>query len=87
MGMDLAETTASTVTAKKTKKTQVHPVKVLSFGKWKTKITKQKLCIHCMKKHDSKEYEYKEAVCNFCGHLGHISPDCYQKQSGKEMNS
>ncbi len=82
-GMDLAKTTANAVCAKRNAQTQVKAVKTLSFGEWQSQITQQKLCICCMKKHDHKECKHKDAVCNFCGHTGHISPACYSKQSGK----
>ncbi len=86
-GMDLAKTTANTVCAKKNKQAQLNVVKMLSFGEWRATVTKQKLCIRCMKKHDHADCKHKDAVCNFCGRTGHISPACYQKQSGKGKTS
>ncbi len=66
-GMDLAKSSANTVCAKRNAQAHVKVIKTLSFGEWRTQISKQKLSVRCMKKHDDKTCRYQDAVCNFCG--------------------
>ena len=45
-GRNLAKTTANAVSAKKNRQAEVNAVKTLSFGEWRSQVTKQKLCMY-----------------------------------------